>query len=269
VKGLPDRIDLVAEFESFKAREAQAWKDSGREPEKDSCLVPPSGSLDSILAHHLHQASFTTKSFHTTDAADSSNGCVAMVMGNAFEKGKTLLFDHLHRRSRKSEGLIKYPAAVLKVHEEFTLRITGSSAAKAEIVYGRPVQNRVLKTIICDILPLWDRFEGILLVMVHEQNFHNAEQHFKFRKVLLCVAHPQRMFYEQTKSLISIRQDLTMEVASLITGVNVDLEYYQLKRWPQKMPTLKDEALSRAEELTQSLSLRATTGRFDRRSSYL
>lgn len=46
-----------------------------------------------------------------------------MVMGNAFEQGETLLFDHLHRRSRESKGLIEYPAAVLKAHEEFTQRM--------------------------------------------------------------------------------------------------------------------------------------------------
>lgn len=178
-----------------------------------------------------------------------------MIMGNAFEKGKTLLFDHLHRRSRESKGLREYPAAVLKIHEDFTLRIMGSSAAKVEIAYGRPVQNRVLETMTCDILPLWDRFEGIFLVLIHERNFHNADSRFKFRKVLLCIAHPQRMFYEPKESKISIRQDLTMEVASLITGVKIYSKYYRLKQWPQPITTSKDEALAKAEELIQSLSL--------------
>lgn len=73
-------------------------------PEKHSCLVPRSRSLDSIIAHHLHQPSFATDSRNPEDTADRSNGCIAMVMGKAFQEGETLLFDHLHRRSVKSEG---------------------------------------------------------------------------------------------------------------------------------------------------------------------
>jgi hypothetical protein len=82
---LPNRIDLGQQFHVFKENELQAWKELGVVPEHQSRLIPPSGSLDSMIAHHLHQPSFTTNALadaHTT--ADKSNGCIAMVMGNGF-----------------------------------------------------------------------------------------------------------------------------------------------------------------------------------------
>lgn len=98
-----------------------------------------------------------------------------MVMGNVVGKGKTLLFDHLHIRSRDFEEPVEYPSAVLKVHKDSTLKITGSFVPEAETIYGRLVENRILKTMTCDILPLWARFEGILLLLPQERNFQNAE----------------------------------------------------------------------------------------------
>lgn len=54
------------------------------------------------------------------------------------------MFDHLHRRAEKSDGLDKYPSNVLEVHENFTYRLMEFSAAKAEVVYGKPCQKRLL-----------------------------------------------------------------------------------------------------------------------------
>jgi len=140
------------------------------------------------------------------------------------------------------------PTAIRYLHEEFTLRITGSSDAKVGVAYGRPTQNRILQTMKCNILPLWEHFEGIPLAMAHERNFHNAEEHFKFRKGLLFATHPQHTFCEQRKNLISVSQDLATEVALLIKGVDRDFEYYQSKQWRRRVSAL------RAEELLQSLS---------------
>ena len=219
-------------------KEEQAWKNSGCMPEKYSCLAPPSGSLDSIIAHHLHQPSFTTDPQNPRDTADRSNGCIAMVMGNAFQEGETLLFDSLHRRSVKLEGFDQYPQAVINAHKEFTYQIMDSSAAKVEVVYGRAVQNRILQTMTCYVLPLWGRFSGILLVLVYESNFNNAEEGFMFRKVIFLATHPQRMFYEREGSSVTVQQDLTFEVASCIADlkVNMDLKYYQSTRWFSKVP---------------------------------
>ena len=180
-----------------------------------------------------------------------------MVMGNAFRQGESLLFDHLHRRSAKSEGLEQYPQCVISAHEEFTRQLMASSAAKVEIIYGRIVQRRILQTMTCYILPLWGRFSKILLVLVHESNFNNAEKAFMYRRVMLFATHPQRMFYEQKGSSVAVRQDLTFEAASYITDlkVSVDIEYYQSKRWYSKVPTVYQRAQMKAKDLTQKLSL--------------
>ena len=257
VKALAKRIILRAEFEIFMEKEVQAWKISKRTPEKFSCLVPPSGSLDSIIAHHLHQPLFTTDRLNKGDTADYSNGCIAMVMGNAFRQGESLLFDHLHRRSIKSKGLEQYPQTVIDAHEEFTRQLMASSAAKVEIVYGRIVQRRILQTMSCDILPLWGPINEILLFLVHENNFNNADKAFLYRKVLLFATHPQRMFYESRGSSIAIRQDPTFEVASYIADlkIDVDIEYYQSKKWYSKVPTVYQRARMKTNDLTQELSL--------------
>ncbi|KAL8745041.1 MAG: hypothetical protein Q9190_002790 [Brigantiaea leucoxantha] len=251
-----DNRDL-REFEKFTEREGQAWQSSRRHPERLSSLVSPSGSLDSIIAHHLQQPSFTTDALSGGETADPSNGCIAMVMGNAFRRGETLLFDHLHRRDSESEGLKTYPQDVIRAHEDFTWYLMAFSAAKVEIVYGRVVQERILKKMECTVLPLWARFSGVLLILIHESNFDNAERQYKYRKIMLFVAHPHRMFYEQRGSLTTIRQDLTFEVASLITSleISVDTEYYQSKKWYSNMPNASKRALQKAQELTQYSSL--------------
>jgi len=55
-------------------------------------LVRPSGSLESPLAHRLNQPSFTTGCLENSETADNTNGCIAMLTGNAYEPGQTLLF---------------------------------------------------------------------------------------------------------------------------------------------------------------------------------
>ncbi|KAF2183111.1 hypothetical protein K469DRAFT_213507 [Zopfia rhizophila CBS 207.26] len=102
-------VDMEYEFSDFKRREVQAWAQSGREPEPGSSLLLPSGSLEATLAHRLNRPSFTTTLRTGTETADRSNGCIAMVMGNAYRENETLIYDHLHRRSRKSDGLESFP----------------------------------------------------------------------------------------------------------------------------------------------------------------
>ena len=40
-----------------------------------------------------------------------------MIMGNAFQKGHTLIYDHIPTRDENSEGLQKYPEDVIQCHE--------------------------------------------------------------------------------------------------------------------------------------------------------
>jgi hypothetical protein len=79
-----------------------------------------------------------------------------MVMGNAYRENETLIYDHLHRWSKKSEGLENYPENVVECHEQFTQKIMESSHAKVEVVYGRQVQARVLHSgPKITAIPLW------------------------------------------------------------------------------------------------------------------
>jgi hypothetical protein len=179
-----------------------------------------------------------------------------MIMGNGFQEGKTLLFDHLHRQSAKSEGLKTYPETVINTHEDFTHQIMGSSAAKVEIVYGRHVQKRILKIMKCSLLPLWDRFKGIFLALVHECNFHNADKEFRFRKVILFATHPQRFFTESKGSTIAVRQDLMIEVARCLGALEADFdpEYYQAQNWRSKVPSVYELANLKAEKMTKCVT---------------
>ena len=109
----------------------------------------------------------------------------------------------------------------------------------------------------CCLLPLWDHCSSVLLVLVYESNFHNAEKGIKFRKAILFVTHPQRMFYEQKGSSIAVRQDLAFEAASRIADLKLSMnpEYYQSKKWMSKVPTILQLGQIKAKELSQSLPL--------------
>ncbi len=183
-----------------------------------------------------------------------------MVMGNGFQEGESLIFDHIHRRDPESQGLKKYPEAALAAHEDRTRHIMAFSAAKVEVVYGRVVQARILQTMRCTMLPLWGRWNGIFLVLVHENNFDNQDEAYKYRRVMLFATHPQHMFYEQRGSPVAIRQDLTFEVASLITSrkIEVDAQYYHSKKWYNKIPSVSQSAHTKARDLLSLLDMTVT-----------
>ena len=103
-----------------------------------------------------------------------------MVMGNAYREGDTLIYDHLHRRSRKSEGFATYPQNVLKTHVDFTYRLLASSAAKVEIVYGKPAQRHMLQAMKMTAIPLWSPFKGVIIFLLHEENFQNQDSNYMF-----------------------------------------------------------------------------------------
>lgn len=68
------------------------------------------------------------------------------------------------------------------------------------------------------------------------------------------------MFYEQKGSSVAIGQDLTFEIASLITSrqVGVDAEYYGSKKWYRKIPSVSQSAHTRARELLSLLDIKVT-----------
>ena len=118
---LPRPIEsLAAAYDEFRIKELDSWKRAGMDPKPRDTLVRASGSLESPLAHHLLQPSYTTMLHQDgAETADHSNGCIAMVMANICNP-ETLLFDHLHRRSQDSKGLETLPPPVLECHEDHT-----------------------------------------------------------------------------------------------------------------------------------------------------
>jgi len=119
-------------------------------------LVRPSGFLQSPLAHYLNRPSFSTEQgrWENGETADPFNPCTRMVMENAFEMGKTVLFDHLHHRSNSCEDIEDTQSQILSRHESFTFDILESLAAKVIIVYSVKVQKRLLESRMLTFLPL-------------------------------------------------------------------------------------------------------------------
>jgi hypothetical protein len=220
-------------FETFKAEETKIWQSLGRQPPAGDHFVCPSGSLDSGLIHHLHQPSYSTLYHKDTTTADPSNGCIAMLMSNAFKENETLLIDDLHRRSEKSEGYATYPKEVIECHERFTQDICESSTAKVEIMYGVHVQKRVLKRWKITPLPLWGALSGIFLFLVEESNFRNEDKKYRFRRVLMFACHPQRLYYEKEGSALAQQQDTIALVATKIVrdGTPCIENYFRDKKW--------------------------------------
>lgn len=242
-------------FSDFKRWEAQAWVQSGCESEPESSLLIPSGSLEATLAHRLNQPSLTTTLRTGTGTADRSNECIAMVMGNVYRENKTLTYDHLHRRSKKSDGLERFPEKVVECHEHTTQKIVELSHVTVEVPYGRHIQARVLQSgLQLTAIPLWDSFTNIVLYFVHEDNFENEQPGHQFRKIILFATHPQRTFYEPKDGEIAFRQDRILEVAVQIIDatINFQADYYQNKRWQECVPSINELAQYRAAKLYET-----------------
>jgi hypothetical protein len=144
-------------FSKFADAEASIWATYGDNvPSRDE-LVRVSGSLQSPIAHHAHQPSFMTLHLRNGETADETSPCIAMIMGNMFEKDQSLICDHLLMRDEKSEGLQNYPEDVKRCHELYLQKVRESMEAKVEVVFGKPVKERMLQKQAskCDTLPLW------------------------------------------------------------------------------------------------------------------
>ena len=94
-------------FSKFEDSETNVWAAYGDSVPNRDLLVKVSGSLQSLIVHHAHQPSFTTLRPRNGETADETNRRIAIIMGNAFEKDKSLIYDYLLRRDEKSEGLLR------------------------------------------------------------------------------------------------------------------------------------------------------------------
>ena len=124
-----------------------------------------------------------------------SNGSIAQVMGNLY-RPDTLLFDHLHRRCRESRDLERLPTQVLRCHEDYTRDICESMLAKVELIHGDKIHLKTFTDYKFTPPSLWGPYEGVILFLAQEENFHNAGARYKFRRICLLVAHPQSLIYK-------------------------------------------------------------------------
>jgi hypothetical protein len=205
------------------------------------CLVRPSGSLKSPLAHHLNQPSFTTAQKYDGETADPTNGCIAMVMGNAYTS-ETFLFNQIPRRSHGSETIDrhKFPDDVQRCHLKFTADVVDSIHAKVEILYGAKVEVYVREHQSHFILPLWGEFEGVELLLMREEGYGNPDKNYEFRRVVVCGSHPQYLQKPHPNLEIDARQDIITKAARLMAGGNGRIplvpNYYFEQKWKPSNP---------------------------------
>lgn len=231
------------EFAQFQETESLLWNPPRRQDE----LVPPSGDFNWPTAHHLHNPSFVTQNPHYGETADPANPCIGLVMANAFVKGKTLIYDHLARRE-VVDGLVEYPEHILRCHEAWLLKIRRNMLAKVEILYGRPIQGRMLS--ICDLerLPLWGRYSGIALYF--EWMSGDPESPAKLARILVFALHPQNFLFPWGKKFAN-GQDHTISIAHHLAGLTYKTQFYQdlhwsfVNRFPRLYHYTQQQALAR------------------------
>jgi len=73
--------------------------------------------------------------------------------------------------------------------------------AKVEIVYGKQVKERMLKKQIgkFDYLPLWGEYEDVSIILDYESNYSNAQQGYKYRRIVIFATHPQDSFTQNKR----------------------------------------------------------------------
>ncbi|KEF53300.1 uncharacterized protein A1O9_10748 [Exophiala aquamarina CBS 119918] len=200
----------------LRSREIKIWKDLGLDSPPQDDFVCPSGKLNSGAMQYINQPSYSTLNLVDRETDDPLNGCIAMLMGNAFKKEDTLIFDDLHRRSEKSESYETYPQEFIDCHMDWTQGICASVTAKVEMVYGIQVQKRVRQRRAIIVLPLWGALSDVFLFRVHESNFRNQDGTYRYREAILFGCHPQRLFYETVGSDIARLQDSITATATKI-----------------------------------------------------
>lgn len=155
-----------------------------------------------------------------------------------FRKIKLLIYDQILRRDEKSDGLQKYPEDIIQCHETFVQSVLESSEAKVEIVHGVLVRERIFQeqSFNFDVLPLWGEFKGVSIVLDHESNYKNAERENMYRRIIVFVAHPQRIFYASSEENI-MQEKLTTVAAEIAKTKFVKGYYYTDRKWKEAVPS--------------------------------
>ncbi|KAI9653515.1 MAG: hypothetical protein M1821_007023 [Bathelium mastoideum] len=245
-------LNLQQEFAHFQLTESALWNP----PRPKDELVPPSGSLHWPLAHHLHNPSFTTLNALGGGTEDETNPCVWLIMANSFMSGETMIFDHLARRE-VVDGFKMYPKHILACHEQWLSRVRSIITAKVEIVYGRAVQDRMLRTKYFEQFTLWGGYADVNL---HLEWTNGTMQQRTLHRIIVFVHHPQ-LFLQPWGKRWAATQDLHVYAAHKLAGLTCQNHFYRNLHWSvvnrfpklQNYPHLKESAQAAIRAITTSL----------------
>ncbi|KAH7379497.1 hypothetical protein BKA66DRAFT_466078 [Pyrenochaeta sp. MPI-SDFR-AT-0127] len=212
-------FNLPEAFREFQELESTSWARPRRKDE----LVPPSGSLEWPIAHHLHNPSFQTLTPHEGETEDATSACVWLIIANNFVPGKTFIFDHLSRRE-SVDGLQIYPQSILDLHETWLSKVRSNMAAKVEVVYGKKVRERMSQIHDLEPLQLWGEYEGIVLYL-EWLSIGTVSGRFLARFVVPAY-HPQ-VFLSPGGARYGARQDTILRVAHELAGLAYKDGFYQ------------------------------------------
>lgn len=223
--------DMNAAFENYRDEEDAWWKSHNVQRPREH-LVRPSGRLDAPVACHLFNPTFIVNDPCLGEMDDPSNPCIAQLHDVGFASDNCLMFDHSARREDSRHSKVLYPPDLWDIHETFVFTLRYHMAAAVEICWGSNVRERMLRRLqntLC-VLPLWGRYKGVTLYLELTKDetsvkrfiiFANHPQFFMFMKGTNVRAHAFRT--EQGG-----RQDLLLEVASLLGKVVINPQFYQL-----------------------------------------
>jgi hypothetical protein len=223
VRNTPGYLD---QFATFVKEETALWNLARPVNE----LVPPSGLLQSPIAHHLHNPSFHTLTPHDGETADESNLCIWLVMQNGFQKGQTLIFDHLSRREIV-DGIKIYPKEVLKCHEDFTNTIRSNMLAEVEVVWGKCVRMRMQEQYRqaeneLEPLKLWGEYQDVTVFLEWEDgSTRDKDTNRRLVRFIIFVMHPQ-VFLTPSAQKYARWQDLHLTVAGHLSKVKMTEDFY-------------------------------------------
>lgn len=222
---------MDAAFEAYREEE-DAWWRSHNIQRPRQYLVRPSGRLDAPVACHLYNPTFVVDDACLGETDDPSNPCIAQLHHAGFTSDNCLMFDHSARREDSRHCKILYPPDLWDIHEKFVFALRSHMTAVVEICWGANVRERMLKHLGGNlrILPLWGRYKGVDLYL------ELAKDKTSVKRFIVFANHPQFfMFLKGTNVRAQAfraeqggRQDLLLEIASLLGGIVVNSGFYKL-----------------------------------------
>lgn len=231
-------FDYKDEFKAFQEAETNLWRNQGIERPKEE-LVPASGNLlAALLAHRLHNPSFTTTKVCNGITADSSNPCTALVMANGFDDN-TIMIDHVVRREVK-DPFVYYPEDILACHEQHLSMVRNQMIAPVEVVYGVPTWKRTQRYLQGRLQPfdLWGSYKGIRLFLEWDSvEVTNRTSERQLKRFLIAAFHPQNLLRAWSNNYKSA-QDTLLEVAYNLAEVRFVPHFFSTNLWQKQIDVL-------------------------------